>query len=65
MCNKKTFLAHPTWLQKLGINPVPEHNHSQLPETLFLPATVSIHTGGTPQPPSQGRWWVGILRDKP
>lgn len=64
MGNNKTFLAHPIRLQKLGINPVPEHNHSQLPETLFLPATASTHSGGTPKPPSRGRWQVGILRDK-
>lgn len=49
MGNNEMFLAHPRWLQKLGLSPVPEDNHSQVPETLFLTTT-----GGTPQPRSRG-----------
>lgn len=47
------FLANPASVQRPGANQVPEHKHTQLPDTLLLPTSVSSN-GGIPEQLSQG-----------
>lgn len=47
------FLANPASVQRPGVNQFPEHNHTQLSDTLLLPARASSY-GRIPEQLSQG-----------